>query len=155
MQRVVRSREAIRIDTDHFVLGGQHLALQIFPLVGGVGILFNNLTRQEELEHEVRSSRAIATAIAGHPSIATAQCDEDGRFFRVDEKFCRWIRFEIDAVLRARLVDLVVPSAKRSVVAALQDVVAKNRRRIRGCPVLGAQPGGKNPGVDAGPTCQR
>ena len=127
IRRVMRSREAIKLDTDQFVFVGRALALQIFPLLGGVGILFSNMTEYAELAHEVTGTRAIAAGVAGHAHISTARCDESGRFVAVDDKLCQWIRFEPSVVLRTKLADLVAPAARRAITATFDDVLSTQR----------------------------
>jgi PAS domain-containing protein len=113
IRRVVVARTPISFETASLIFADVRLSATMFPLLGGVGILFTNITEQDALRTSGARARAIMAGIAEHRDVSMAQLDVRGRFIRVDGKFSVWAGFDPAALLNCRLIDLLAPVDRR------------------------------------------
>jgi PAS domain-containing protein len=113
IRRVVVTRTPVSFEMASLIFPDVRLSVTLFPLLGGVGLLFTNTTEQDALRTSGARARAIMTGIAEHRDVALAQLDVRGRFVRVDGKFSVWAGFDPAALLNCRLIDLIAPVDRR------------------------------------------
>lgn len=113
IRRVAVARTPISFEMASLIFPDVRLAVTLFPLLEGVGILFTNITEQEALRTSAARARAIMAGIGEHHDVALVQLDVRGRFVRVDGKFAVWAGFDPAALLNCRLIDLLAPVDRR------------------------------------------
>jgi PAS domain-containing protein len=113
IRRVAVARMPVSFEASSLVFPDVRLAVTLFPLLEGVGILFTNITEQEALRTSAARARAILAGIAEHHDVSLAQLDLRGRFVRVDGKLAVWAGFDPAALVNCRLIDLLAPVDRR------------------------------------------
>ena len=129
IQLVLRTRNTANLEVESFVVEGCRLALTIYPIPNGVGLLFSNRAERDALAATAARANALLMGIEQNHDISLANLDIRGRFTKVDDVFVRWTGFDRAALLNCRLVDLIAP-AERRVVSDLFDQAATSRKPI-------------------------
>lgn len=127
IRRVAITRTPAAFEAASLIFPDVRLAVTIFPLLEGVGVLFTNTTEQDALRTSASRARALLAGIAEHRDVSLTQLDVRGRFVRVDYKFALWAGFDPAALLNCRLIDLVSPVDRRRVGDGFDAAVLERR----------------------------
>lgn len=113
LQRTIRTGQSFRFETQSAVQTGRRIAVSIFPVRGGAGLLFTNTTEQELLSENQDSYTALVEALCAHPAISAARLDSRGRIVGQHSKLALLLGIAEADLLGGRIYDLVVSRDRR------------------------------------------
>jgi len=129
MRRVLQSGEAADSNVRSTVRPGSTINIRAFPYANGVGVIFANMTAQEEARLIQSWWRALLAAVHIDPSVALIRLDMRGGIAAVDENFCAMTGFGEEQLLTLLLAEIVPQHERialgRAINEAMRDRGAK------------------------------
>jgi len=98
--------------------------LRAFPFPGGVGILIENMTELRNGELRVRQSAGLERALAALSVVGVVKLNLRGVIVKTDEVFDQMTGFGEGELVRRRLMDIVSPDLRDSLMMAIDDVLS-------------------------------
>src|SRR6202034_591768 len=92
--------------------------------VGGVLITAVETTGRVRTEEALRASEERFAGIFEQPGVGVIQCELDGRFLLVNQRYCEIVGRSADELLTLRVPDITHPDDRESDVALRQRLVA-------------------------------
>lgn len=117
-QRVLRARKSEAFEASTF--DNRCFSVHVFPIGGGVGVLFYNLTETANLRRRLEEGDALAAAAAQHAHATVIKLDARARIESVDASFCALSGFADGDVVGHRFADLVGPQHRRDAAELIE-----------------------------------
>lgn len=120
LQRTIRTGQSFQFETQSTVQKGRRIAVNVFPVRGGAGLLFTNTTEHELLSENQDSYTALVEALCTHSAITAARLDSRGRILGQHTKLALLLGITEADLLGGRIYDLVVSRDRRRIQDAFE-----------------------------------
>lgn len=124
LARAARTGETASFEMPSFAFPERWLAVQTFPYRDGAACLFRDVTDDMEARRLADAKTATLAALAAHGDIGRAKLSSRATSVQVDDAFAGLAGFSPSGLLRARLTDILVPSCRHVIGAAVETVLA-------------------------------
>lgn len=142
LKQVLTSREAQDFEVAGDGLGRRRYQVHAFPHPGGVAVLVQNRTSEQELRLQAHESKALEEALGALAEVMVLRMNIRGLLTEVGKPFARLVGFSEEELAARRLWDLVPPSEQASLAAALESVM-ESARAVQLTATLLAKDGGE------------
>lgn len=123
LKRVLSSGEALDFEASGDGFSGRRYAVRAFPYPGGVAVLIQNRTAEHDMRSQLRQALALETALAAVSDLMVLRLNLRGLLAEVSDAFARLVGFSKEELLARRLSDLVDPSDRDALAAAVERVM--------------------------------
>lgn len=125
VQRIIRDRLVERLDST--LPDGRRLAVCVFPVEGGAGVLMRNETETFNLKRRLEESLALREAVRHCSWAAVLKIDAGAKIEGVDGTFSEWFGLASTDVVGRPIVDLV-SKAQRGQASDMIDGVMRDAK---------------------------
>lgn len=119
MRHVILTRDALRFETGSLLFPGSRFQARIFPLGGGAGMIYANLTERVTRRTDLAEADALKASLVQFSDLAVVKCDMRGRIISVEARFSDWVGFEATSLVQRKLSDIAVPALRAELADAL------------------------------------
>ncbi|WP_312166497.1 type II toxin-antitoxin system prevent-host-death family antitoxin [Phenylobacterium sp.] len=114
LRRVLRTGEALQFESRGFFNQHRFYESKAFPLAGGVGLTFCQLTELYDLRQDLAASRAGAQAVDGLDLVGRLTVNPMGFVQQANLGFCGLVGLPEPEVHGARLLDFFAPASRQT-----------------------------------------
>lgn len=136
IQRVLRTGEASQMEATSALHGDRIMNLRIFPAAENVGLLFTNITEQEQMRGSLGEWRACGEIVANHTQVSLARLDSRGRIVTADTQFADVTGFSASELNQVKFFDIIAPSHRKRLVTAFEDMMTRREPLVMEASVM-------------------
>ena len=127
LRQVLASGEAQDFEVAGDGLGRRRYTVRAFPHPGGVAVLVQNRTAEQELRLQAHEAKALEEALGALSEVMVLRMNTRGLLTEVDRPFTKLVGFSEEELGAQRLWDLVRPAEQQALAAALESVMESAR----------------------------
>lgn len=127
LKQVLASGEAQDFEVAGDGLGRRRYAVHAFPHPGGVAVLVQNRTAEQDLRVQAHDAKALEEALGALSQVMVLRMNIRGLLTDVGKPFAQLVGFSEEELGARRLWDLVRPSEQQALAAALESVMESAR----------------------------
>jgi PAS domain-containing protein len=124
-----KSGSIATLEMPSFAYEGRWLLFQTFPYRNGAACLFREITDELDARVQIDTKAATLAALAVHGDVGRAKLSARGTFTEVDAAFAAFARFTPEALVHARLTDIVVVRQRHDARGAIEAVLDGSARQ--------------------------
>lgn len=141
LQRVLRTGEISSMEATSAIHGSRVVSLRMFPVGENVGVLFTNITEQEQMRDAIGEYRACADIASVHRQVSLSRLDSRGRILSADAQFAELTGFTADELSQVKLFDIVASSHRKKLLTAFEDMMSRREQVVMDVRVMVKQGG--------------
>jgi PAS domain-containing protein len=123
LARAAASGTVATFEMPSFAYEGRWLLFQTFPFRDGAACVFRDISDELDARRAADAKTATLAALAVHAGVGRAKLSVRGTFTELDQAFAGFAGFQPEGLLRARLIDIVVPRTRAQANAAIGAVL--------------------------------
>ena len=101
--------EPVVFEAESIAVPDRHVEFRVFPLGDGLGVSFRDVTERWRHERLLHENAEHLGAIFGQATAGLAETDLEGRFLRVNDRFCAIVGRSNDELLRLTMQEVTHP----------------------------------------------